>query len=63
LAVPATAVRAEFLKAYPAENEDPKAKAKAFERAIKQAVDAQLVCALEIEAEDFDTFYWRLDVK
>jgi hypothetical protein len=56
-------VRAEFLKAYPAENEDPKAKAKAFERAIKQAVDAQLVCALEIEAEDFDTFYWQLDVK
>jgi AAA domain len=28
LAVPATAVRAEFLKAYPAENDDPKAKPK-----------------------------------
>ena len=67
LVVPAAAVRAEFLKAYPAENEDPKAKAKAkakaFERAVKQAVEANLVCAREIEAEDFETFYWRLDVK
>lgn len=67
LAVPAAAVRAEFLKAYPAESDDPKAKAKtkakAFERAIKQAVEENLVCARELEAESFDTFYWRLDVK
>jgi hypothetical protein len=64
LAVASEAVRTEFLKAYPAENEDPKAKAKAkakaFERAIKQAIEAYLVCAREI---DLATFIWRLDVK
>jgi hypothetical protein len=67
LAVPAAAVRTEFLKAYPAENEDPKAKVKtktkAFERAIKQAIEGNLVCAREIEAESFETFYWRLDIR
>ena len=67
LAVPAKAVRAEFLKTYPVENEDPKAKAKAkakaFERAVKQAVDANLICAREIASLDFEMFYWRLDVK
>jgi hypothetical protein len=67
LAVAAAAVRAEFVKAYPVENEEPKAKAKAkakaFERAIKQAIDANLVCARDLEPENFDTFYWRLDVK
>jgi hypothetical protein len=67
LAVQLGTVRAEFLKVYPAENEDAKAKAKtktkAFERAIKQAEEASLICAREIDAEDFKTFLWRLDVK
>ena len=67
LAIPLATVRAEFLKAYPAENEDPKAKAKAkakaCERAIKQAVEANLICTREIDAEDFKTFVWRLDVR
>jgi hypothetical protein len=52
-------VRAEFVKAYPADNADTKGKA--FERAIKQAVEAGLVCAREIDAESFKTFVWRLD--
>jgi AAA domain len=67
LAVPTAALRAEFMKTYPADNADPKAqakaRAKAFERAIKQAVEDNLVCAREIEAEKFETFYWRMDVK
>ena len=67
LAVSGVKVRAEFLKAYPTENEDPKVKAKtkdkAFERAVKQAVEVNLVCARELEAYGFETFYWRMDVK
>jgi hypothetical protein len=67
LAVPAKAVRAEFMKTYPTENDDPEkkanAKAKAFERAVKLAVEANLICAREIEALNFETFYWRVDVK
>jgi hypothetical protein len=62
LAAPSEAVRAEFVRAYPAENEDlkAKAKAKAFERAIKQAINANLVCVREIEAEGLKTFCWRV---
>jgi hypothetical protein len=67
LAAPAGAVRAEFLKAYPTEAADPKlkakAKAKAFERAIKQAVAVNLVCSRDLAAHDFETFYWRVDVE
>ena len=67
LAVPTAALRAEFMKTYPADNADPKAKAKAkakaFERAIKQAVEDNLVCAREIEGENFETFYWRMEAK
>jgi hypothetical protein len=67
LAAPAGAVRAEFLKAYPTEAGDPKlkakAKAKAFERAIKQAVAVNLVCSRDLAAHDFETFYWRIDVE
>lgn len=67
LAAPAGAVRAEFLKAYPTEAADPKlkakAKAKAFERAIKQAVAVNLVCSRDLAAHDFETFYWRIDVE
>jgi hypothetical protein len=67
LVVALSTLRAEFLKAYPAENEDPtgkaKTKAKAFERAVKLAVGANLICAREIDAEDFKTFVWRMDVR
>jgi hypothetical protein len=59
LAVASATVREEFLKTYPHEN--AKTKGKAFERAIKQAVEANLACAREIDAEGFKTFLWRLD--
>jgi hypothetical protein len=52
-------VRDEFMKAYPADN--TKAKAKAFERYEKSAVDATLICARDI-GQDSRTFFWRLDV-
>ena len=61
LAVASATVREEFLKTYPHEN--AKTKGKAFERAIKQAVEANLACAREIDAEGFKTFLWRLDVR
>ena len=67
--MPAAAVKAEFLKAYPAESEDPKlkarAKAKAFERAMLNGklLQVNLVCARDLEAYDSEIFYWRLDVK
>lgn len=67
LAVQLGTVRAEFVRAYPADNADAKAKAKAkakaFERAVKQAMADNLVGSRELETEDFKTFVWRLDVK
>lgn len=54
LAVSSAAVRAEFLKAYSADNADTKGKA--YERALKRAVEDSLVCAREIGAEGFKIF-------
>jgi AAA domain len=44
-AVPDSAVRAEFTAAYPA---DPSTKRKAFTRALKTAVDRDLICSREV---------------
>lgn len=59
MATPSAAVRGEFLKTYP--NENARTKIKAFERAIKQAIEANLANAREIDAEGFKTFIWRMD--
>ena len=61
LAAASEAVRTEFIKAHPGENRE--SKAKAFKRAIIQAVEKGLICAREIEAESHTTFIWRMDVK
>lgn len=58
LAVASAEVRAEFTKAHPGDT--AKAKSKAYERAIKQAVEANFICAREIDAEGFATFLWGL---
>jgi hypothetical protein len=49
LAVSRETVRAEFVKAHPSDNR--KTKNTAFERAIKDAVDAGLICTREIDEE------------
>ena len=60
LAVASETVRAEFLKAYPDDSAN-NTKGKAFKRAIVRAVEAGVICAREIDAENFKTFLWRLD--
>ena len=56
-AVPDSAVRREFMAAYPAEASDAKAKADAkrmaFTRALKQARDKELICSREIGGIDY----------
>jgi hypothetical protein len=58
LAVNRDAARAEFLKTYSADSQ--RAKATAFNRSVKRALEESLMCSREIDGEEY---YWRLDVK
>jgi hypothetical protein len=56
-AIPVDKVRAEFISAYPADNEDQRArdsiKRTAFHRALKDARERLLICSRDINGTDF----------